>query len=105
MENTIQIGDVVIVHTDNKKRVLWPLAKVIELYRSEDGLVRSARILTKTGTTNRPITKLYPLEMANEEVRSREVDSRISTTPPIEQRPKRDAAIAAQERIKMYTDN
>ena len=29
----------------------------------EDGLVRAANIRTSTGRTNRPITKLYPLEV------------------------------------------
>jgi len=39
------------------------LAVVQELQRGNDGLVRSAIIRTDRGITNRPIIKLYPLEV------------------------------------------
>ncbi|XP_002735894.1 uncharacterized protein LOC100369374 [Saccoglossus kowalevskii] len=61
--NRIKIGDIVLVHSDTQKRLLWPLAKVEKLHVRNDGLVRSADIRTKTGKTSRPICKLYPLEL------------------------------------------
>ena len=59
--NKTQVGDVVLVQSETEKRVNWPLAVVTLLNTGNDGLVHSAEIRTKEGTTNRPITKLYPL--------------------------------------------
>jgi hypothetical protein len=58
----IRVGDVVQVH-DDTKRVNWRLAVVQSLIKGKDGLVRAANIKTSTGHTNRPVTKLYPLEV------------------------------------------
>ena len=61
----IKVGDVVSVH-DEGPRVNWRLAvitKVTKLLVGRDGLIRAAEIRTSTGTTNRPIAKLFPLEV------------------------------------------
>jgi hypothetical protein len=58
----IRVGDVVQVH-DDTKRVNWRLAVVQSLIKGKDGLVRAANIKTSTGHTNRPVTKLYPVEV------------------------------------------
>ena len=63
--NRIKVGDVVLVHSDSGKRLNWPLAIVTELKMGKDGIVRSASIKTKHGLSNRPITKLYPLEVCS----------------------------------------
>lgn len=62
--NTIQLGDIVLIHEDNHKRVHWPMGMVTSLRKGNDGLVRSAEVRMKDGTTNRPIAKLYPLEVS-----------------------------------------
>ena len=67
-KNIIKVGDIVLVHTDNKKRIEWPLAKVTKLFTGLDNYTRSAEIKTKQGTTQRPITKLYPLEVNGESI-------------------------------------
>ena len=51
-----------MVH-DEKSRNAWKLAVIEESVRGNDGLMRSASIRTKNGQTNRPITKLYLLEI------------------------------------------
>jgi transposase InsO family protein len=61
-DQTISIGDVVLVH-DDAPRLLWKLAVVEELVKGNDGLIRSAKIRTQNGLTNRAIVKLYPLEV------------------------------------------
>lgn len=66
---SIKPGDVVQIH-DNKPRVLWKLAVVDEVVRGRDNLIRSAKLRTKDGMTNRPITKLYPLEVTLETANS-----------------------------------
>ncbi len=62
LKETIKVGDIVQVHND-VKRANWKLAVVEALIRSDDGKVRVADIRTATGKSNRPINKLYPLEI------------------------------------------
>ena len=45
----------------------WKLAVVEELIIGCDGLVRAAHIRTMNGRTNRPISKLCPLEVCSHE--------------------------------------
>ena len=62
----IKIGDVVILREDGTARSLWKLAKVIELLKGRDNMIRSARVqvLSKDKVTElrRPIQHLIPLE-------------------------------------------
>lgn len=62
--SAINIGDIVLIGSDNKKRYQWPMGRVLEIMPSSDGIVRMAKIKTKTGCINRPLPKLYPLEMS-----------------------------------------
>ncbi|XP_053389692.1 uncharacterized protein LOC128552674 [Mercenaria mercenaria] len=65
-EQTIRVGDVVQVHDDGS-RLLWKLAVVEELVPGRDGLIRAAKIRTGSGHTTRPIVRLYPLEINENE--------------------------------------
>ena len=58
----IQVGDMVIIH-DDIPRTNWKLAVVEKLITVSDGITRAAEIRTMNGRTNRPITKLFPLEV------------------------------------------
>ena len=60
----VRVGDIVQIHNEGP-RINWRLAVVEELITGKDGLVRAANIRTSTGRTNRPIIKLYPLEVAS----------------------------------------
>lgn len=66
-EQTIKVGDIVMVH-DEGPRLRWKLARVEALIQGNDGRVRAANIRTDGGITNRPITKLYPLEVGDDTV-------------------------------------
>jgi len=61
-KEVIKVGDIVLIH-DDCPRLKWRLAVVQELQRGNDGFVRSVIIRTDKGVTNRPISKLYPLEV------------------------------------------
>ena len=61
-QQTIKAGDVVQIH-DESPRTRWKLAIVEDLITGNDGRVRAAKIRTASGFTNRPIVKLYPLEV------------------------------------------
>ncbi|XP_064629255.1 uncharacterized protein LOC135488547 [Lineus longissimus] len=76
LENTVKVGDVVLVHSDEKRRLYWDLAIVEELNYGKDNLVRFVIIKTKNGRTSRPIAKLYPLEiMCNTPPKKQENDN------------------------------
>jgi len=68
-----QVGDIVLIRDDSSPRNQWPLAKVTEVYPSEDGLVRKVLLLvTKSGTKKffeRPIHKLVLIYRPNEDER------------------------------------
>ena len=79
------MGDVVVIHEDSKKRVLWKLGRVIELLRGKDNVVRGAKVKTDSrmmgGIIERPLQKLFPLEMGrgeNEDENSGENEARTS---------------------------
>ena len=61
-QRRVKKGDVVIVH-DDTPRATWKMAVVEDLTVGKDSLVRAATIRTANGTTTRPITKLYPMEL------------------------------------------
>ncbi|CAL1286305.1 unnamed protein product [Larinioides sclopetarius] len=60
----ISEGDIVLIGDDVKKRLLWPLARVIELIPGKDGLVRTVKLKTKSCTLIRPIQRVFPLELS-----------------------------------------
>ena len=59
---SLKEGDIVILVDDNSPRNTWQLGRVAETYSSDDGLVRTVKVVTKTATLIRPIHKLCLLE-------------------------------------------
>ena len=59
---TVKVGDIVLIH-DDVPRINWRLAVIEKLIIGNDGLVRAANVRTANGRTNRPIVRLYPLEV------------------------------------------
>ena len=57
-----QEGDLVLLHQDDVKRGLWPLARVTKVMPGADGVTRVAEVRTKSGVYTRPVAKLYQLE-------------------------------------------
>ena len=93
-ETVIDVGEVVLIHDDLSPRIRWRLGVITEIFRSSDGYIRSVKLRTSSGITNRPVTKLYPLEVrANETKSSDGVEAACS-------RPKRAAGVEALRRIK-----
>ena len=98
-----------MVH-DDKPRNTWKLAVIEEIIRGNDGLVRAANIRTKNGRTNRPITKLYPLEVSAENKGERKQSDSIEESDMrriVERnslRPKRTAALKARDKIAKWVD-
>ena len=97
-------GDVVIIRGDEKDRNQWKLGIIVELIEGVDGIVRAARLRAGKNHLERAIQHLYPLELS--------CDREAGTLPGVELnvdapafRPKRDAAVAADLRLKAIVED
>ena len=68
---TVKKGDIVVIQEYNVKRLNWNIGRVKELLKGRDGNTRAVvlRTVSKGGEVillNRPIQKLYPLELRSE---------------------------------------
>ena len=100
---TASVGDVVQIH-DDSPRIQWRLGVIEQLNKGADGFVRSVQLRTSTGKTNRPITKLYPLEITaadrpqlSHDDTGQQVTSRSGNNTF---RPNRQAAVRGRERTR-----
>ena len=57
---SLQIGDVVIVRTDERNRGKWPLGVVVELFAGRDGVVRAAKLRAGKNYLERAVQQLPP---------------------------------------------
>ncbi|XP_055522477.1 uncharacterized protein LOC129716668 [Wyeomyia smithii] len=65
--NNIRPGMIVVLKEDNLPPQCWRLGRVVKVYPGADDLVRVVDVQTKTGTFQRPIHKLAPLSIADNE--------------------------------------
>ena len=100
-KQTIKRGDVVLVHDDGP-RSSRRLAVVEDLIKGGDDLIRAAKIRTSTGHTNRPICKLYPLELSASESTSKETSDR-QEQPDVDRSGGKEESEEATSRISEWT--
>ena len=79
----------VLIEEDKVPRNQWRMGIVVDLYKGKDDIVRGCKLrtLSKKGQRvsfiNRPVTKLYPLEIAfKDSDNSNDGDSRKIATEP-----------------------
>ena len=113
-EQCIKVGDVVLVH-DDIPRAKWKMAVVEQLIQGKDGYTRAANIRHSMGKTNRPIAKLYPLELSSTNSDSNEVQHATTNTATSDvvgqsstdsinsTRPTRNSATMARQKIANWT--
>ncbi|GFX04413.1 integrase catalytic domain-containing protein [Trichonephila clavipes] len=80
-----RIGEMVLIGNDNKKRLSWPIAKIIELIPGRDGEIRTVRLKTQHGTVIRPVQRIFPLEVqaiANSDKELKEESISVKSTKP-----------------------
>ena len=96
------VGDVVIIKTENKNRGSWPLAIVNKTYPGKDGIIRAVQLKTANGMLERPVQHLYPLELNCDQACETHADTPTADLNPnaLVFRPRRDAAVAARARIQ-----
>ncbi|KAF5283079.1 hypothetical protein FQR65_LT14096 [Abscondita terminalis] len=63
----LQIGNICLIGREDKKRLQWPMGKVLKLFPGRDGVSRVARLKIQGGELLCPIQRLYPLEANPEE--------------------------------------
>jgi len=105
---TVRKGDIVLIH-DDTPRATWKMGIVEELITGGDSIVRAVTLRTATGLTNRPITRLYPLELnvgSETEVSCRDdittTEPSTSTESPASVRPQRLSASRATKKMKEW---
>ncbi|GFW65138.1 putative pro-pol polyprotein [Trichonephila clavipes] len=69
-EDKINEGDIVLIGTDDKKRLHCLLGRVLELFPGKDGIIRLVKLRTERGDMLRPIQRLYPLEVTSNQLRN-----------------------------------
>ncbi|GFX47961.1 DUF5641 domain-containing protein [Trichonephila clavipes] len=75
-----------LIGDDWKKRLQWPLARVIKLIPGKDGLVRTVKLKTRSCTLIRTIQRVFPLEVSGNDITNpplqkvRQTDSSVSCT-------------------------
>ena len=113
-EQTVNIGDAVQIH-DDAPRNQWKLGVIEGLNRGNDGYIRSVTVRTASGRINRPIARLYPLEVSvdecsvnkgSEELKQQETDQQDvhdSQDITLQQRPVRRAMVKARDQVTEWT--
>ena len=116
---TLSVGDVVLLAEPGTARCLWKLARVEELLRGEDGVVRAAKIrvnkgLKKASVLRRPIQLLVPTEVQSSEHKDTEIASQEESSeknglnpaaePFVPGRLRRQAAIAGEQKRRLKKD-
>lgn len=60
----VKVGELVLIGKDCKKRIDWPLGRVVQIVPGTDGKVRLVRVATATGRLVRvAVQRIYPLEI------------------------------------------
>ncbi|GFV20637.1 integrase catalytic domain-containing protein [Trichonephila clavipes] len=77
----VRLGEIVLIGDDIKKRMHWPLAKVIRLIPGKDGKIRTVELKTRTRTMLRPIQRVYPLEVHSRETPNDPLNDCTITNP------------------------
>ncbi|XP_054713434.1 uncharacterized protein LOC129222896 [Uloborus diversus] len=63
--SAISVEDVVLIGSDNQKRINWPLGRVIGIIPGRERIKRLVKLKTAREEILRPIQRLYPLEITN----------------------------------------
>ena len=90
-------GQIVLIH-DDCPRVYWKLGKIIDVHTGPDGKIRSVSLKTQNGVLHRPVTKLYPLEVTDNDLSTSENSSPVISENEA-RLPQRLAAIKAMKSI------
>ncbi|KZR99927.1 Uncharacterized protein APZ42_004011, partial [Daphnia magna] len=81
----IRLGEIVVIHDENSKRLMWSIGVVKELIPSRDGLIRSVMLKIPNGNIiNRAIQSLHPTELREDRDEDVEIENPEPTQEPDE---------------------
>ena len=109
-DRIVQLGDVVVVYEEDRKRGEWKMGIVEGLVTGRDGNVRGAhvRVITKGKPVHlsRPVQKLYPLEIRSEgeETRTNNARSQVAEVPTRTSL-RRNAALDSRWKTQLMLDS
>ncbi|GFY52960.1 uncharacterized protein TNIN_141711 [Trichonephila inaurata madagascariensis] len=63
----LKVGEI-LIKNPNKKRLFWPLGKVIELILGRDGKVRTLKLRCGNSEIIRPVQRVFPLKIQSAEM-------------------------------------
>ena len=110
--DTVEVGDIILLHDDALPQSFLKLARVQELITGCDGKTRGTVLKVsdgngKTTTLRRPLQLLYPLELKcqdNYEQRAESIEQNTRTENQVARSPKprRRAAAEARDMVSAY---
>jgi len=80
LPNPLKEGEVVLVADDREKRLNWKMGVVRQLSLGRDGRCRAVTVQVRSGLLNRPIRKLYKLELCAESDNLPPITSSLEST-------------------------
>ncbi|XP_035230936.1 uncharacterized protein LOC118202838 [Stegodyphus dumicola] len=96
-------GDIVLIGSNDKRRLNWPLGKIIQLFPGTDGESRRARIKVQNGEVIRVVQNLYPLELSTaEQLPSKFSGSQLCKNFSVEQTPIEDVSVETNRIIHTH---
>ena len=98
------IGEIVLIVTDEKNRGEWRKGKVVRHIRGKDGVVRGLSLLHKGHHIDRPLNLVCPLEIRQAVASNKGVPTAQSQLPE-RTRIRRQAAETAKENIRQVIAN
>lgn len=63
-----QLGEVVLLQSDNARRQVWNMGRIIQILPGRDGITRLVKVKTQTGEFLRPIQRVHSLEVRDTEL-------------------------------------
>lgn len=96
----LDVGDVVIIQSEERNRGKWSLGVIEELYPGRDGIIRAAKLRAGKSYLERAVNHLYPLELSCDKSRPYIPERKQLNPVAPEFRPVRNAAAAAKLRIR-----
>ena len=83
--DNVKINDVVLIAEDKTPQSTWRIGRIVELIKGRDDICRGAKVMTRTenqrnSVLRRPINKLIPLELDNEEEQNNDHEDVIELT-------------------------
>ena len=100
----INVGDVVMIKGESKKKGRWKIGIISELFQGKDDQIRGAWVKTPSGYLDRLIQLLYPLELhcSGYKIKSKqhESDKKKLNVKAKEFRPKRTTGAIKLTKIK-----